>query len=271
MKFTDSNRQMRPASDAERKALGIPPAYFDVLIAVDPKADLIATATIKTKSGKIKTFYRYSKSFIAGQADKKWARVRKLGAKAEKIEARLTKDCTSGDDIAVAQSARLIMLTGMRNGNPPQGEGESYGASSLLMSHISLSGDTITFDFIGKKGVAQHYVLTDSLLASYVRERRSRSETRLFPHDANATLKYLKSIGAAKCHDFRTWRANEFASILVDELVKDGIPTSKKGIKLLKKTVATAVGAMLGNNASQAMKSYISPKVWEKVDQEETE
>src|SRR4051812_33288938 len=89
---------MRPATDAERKALGIPPAYTEPLVAIDPSADLIAMATITTPSGKQKPFYKYSAAHIARQASAKYKRVQKLGGKIEKIEARIERDCQSSDE-----------------------------------------------------------------------------------------------------------------------------------------------------------------------------
>jgi DNA topoisomerase-1 len=247
---------MRKATDAEKRALGVPPAYTDVMVSTDPNADLVATARIPNG----KTFYRYSAAFVERQAAAKWDRVKRLGAKAEKIEKRILRDAQSGEDRHVAMCAWLIMLTGMRNGNPPQGKDQSYGASSLLLEHTNVRKDEVTFDFVGKKGVQQHYVVRDALLAGYVRERSH--EARLFPHDANATLRYLKSIGAAKVHDLRTWRANELASILIEELLKHGVPESKKAIKAFKKLVATKVAEALGNSPSMALKSYIDPRAW---------
>jgi Arc/MetJ family transcription regulator len=71
----------------------------------------------------------------------------------------------------------------------------------------------------------------------------------------------MKSIGASKAHDLRTWRAMMVAEALITELLKDGLPTSKKAAKLLRRTVGEQVGKILGNNASQALKSYIDAKI----------
>ena len=76
---------LRPATPAEAKARGIPPAYTNVMISDDPNADLQATA--RTAAGK--TFYLYSKAFTARSAEAKWRRVRKLNAeRMQRIEPR---------------------------------------------------------------------------------------------------------------------------------------------------------------------------------------
>jgi DNA topoisomerase-1 len=252
---------MRPASDAERKELGIPPAYTEPLIAVDPTADLIAMATITKPDGTTKPFYKYSAKHIARQAAKKFKRVAKLGDRIEKIEARIEKDCRSGVNRDVAMCARLVLMTGLRAGNAPQGEGESFGASSLLLEHCTTEGDTIRLQFIGKKGVAQDVTFRDGLIAGYIRERAAAKQSDLFPHEASATLRYLKSINCEKTHDLRTWRAMMLAEALIEELVKDGPPATKKAAKLLRKTVGIEVAKILGNSPSQALKSYIDSKI----------
>jgi len=263
---------LRPASDAERKALGIPPAYTHPMIAVDPNADLIAMATITTPSGKIKPFYKYSKAFVERRQREKYKRVEKLAKRIEKVEARIHSDSESeGSDRHLAMTARLILLTGMRIGNPPQGKDPSFGASTLLLSHCSFEANagngranTIVLDFIGKKGVAQHYEVKDAVFAQYVRERQGNE--RLFPHEANAVLRYLKRIGLAKAHDIRTLHAMTIAQALIEEITKEAKPTSKKAVKLIRKTVGTEVGKILGNNASQAIKSYIDAKLWPEIE-----
>jgi len=261
---------MRPATDEERKALGIPPAYTDPLVAIDPNADLIAMATITTPSGVQKPFYKYSKAHIARQHAKKYRRVQKLASKIEKIEKRIDADVSSeGDSRPLAICAKLVLLTGLRAGNPPQGEGESFGAASLLLSHCSFVEDGVSLDFIGKKGVPQHVVVRDAVFSEYVRERSALGEARLFPFEANALLRYMKSIGCEKVHDLRTLRAMLLAEALIAELVKDGPPRTKKAAKLLKKVVGTEVAKVLGNSPSQAIKSYIDAKTWPDLEEED--
>jgi DNA topoisomerase-1 len=250
---------MRPASDAERKALGVPPAYVNVRVAVDGSADLVATAT--TPQGK--AYYLYSKAFRAKQDAKKWTRVRRLEAKLQKVEDRLERDAEHGNAIAIC--ARLVLHTGLRNGGEPQGVfgKQSFGASSLLMEHVTLQGDSARLQFPGKHEVMQDVLVpSDPLFAGYVRSRKG--EAKLFDHDAGQTLRYMKSIGAAKVHDLRTLRANALARALVAELLRiSGKPESKKERKLLVKIVAERVAAVLGNKPGQALKSYIDPSVWE--------
>jgi DNA topoisomerase-1 len=254
--------EMKAATPAERKAMGIPPAYTDVMISVEAGSDLVATA--KTPKGK--TFYKYSAEFIARQADRKWKRVRKLNERIAKVEARIERDCrdVESPDRHVAMTARLILLTGLRNGGAAQGEKEAFGASNLLLRHVNVVGSTVELDFPGKHGVRQQHSVCDALFVKYARDAQGREE--LFPHDANATLRYMKKVGAAKVHDLRTWRANLLARTLVEELLKLQKPETAKAKKAIQKAVATKVAEVLGNKPGQALKSYIDPGIWKKLE-----
>jgi len=255
--------EMRDATPAEAKALGIPPAYTNVRVAVDPKADLLATAT----TGKGKTYYKYSAAFTERNARAKWVRVRKLSKKADRIAERIDKDSRSGD--CVAMTARLILFTGLRVGNDAQGDAETFGASNLKMEHVCVNGgDEVHLRFPGKHSVAQDVKITDEVFATYARSRAGQE--RLFPHNAGHTLRYMKSIGAAKAHDLRTWRANLIADQVIAQLLEAaGKPETKKAVKAFKKLVSERVASVLGNKPSQCLKSYIDPAKWDAIEEGE--
>jgi len=245
--------EMRAATAAERKARAIPPAYTNAMIAVDPEADLQATAV--TPAGK--TAYFYSATYVQRQVNEKWARVRKVTKKIDAIAERVERD--SKDGIGEAMTIRLILQTGLRNGGKMQGKVEAFGASSLRMEHVVLKGDTLLLTFPGKKGVAQAHSVTDPILAAWVRAQRAAGCMTLFNHDASDTLRYLRSIAGIriKVHDLRTWYANVLAAELVARLIAEA-----STVKKLKKLVGTQVAERLGNTASIALKSYIHPSVF---------
>jgi DNA topoisomerase IB len=253
---------MRAASPEERKALGVPPAYTDVMITEDPTADLRATAKITSPSGKIKTFYKYSQAYVDRQAATKFKRVKNLAAKIEKIEARVERDCQTPELRDVATCLRLILMTGIRIGNPHQGKDISYGAATLLVQHVTLDENRVRLQFKGKKQVDQDCTFEDPLIATYVRQRITEGAEELFPVDAAAVLRYAKSLGAQKVHDFRTFHAMTMAEELIVLYTKDGPPTTKKAAKFLQKTIATQIAKVLGNNPAQVVKSYVSSRIW---------
>lgn len=254
MKATRS--KMKRASDAERKARAIPPAYTDAMIAVDVTADLQATAI--TPAGK--TAYFYSKAFIERQVAAKWKRVAAVTKRIDSIAAKVEADSEAG--ISEALTIRLILQTGMRNGGKKQGKLDAFGASSIRIEHMPKmeEGDSeISLAFPGKKGVAQAFTVKDPVLARHAFRRQQEKAETLFEHTAADTLRYLRSVGGPKIkvHDLRTWYANVLAEALVAKMLTDDL-TMKK----LKKAVATEVASKLGNTPSMALKAYINPKVF---------
>jgi DNA topoisomerase-1 len=257
----------RPASEQERKALGVPPAYTDVCVPVEPGGKLLAVARIPNG----KTYYKYAKAETERNAHAKWKRVAKLGEKLEKVEARIERDVQKGDGVAVC--ARLIMLTGMRNGNPPQGGTPSFGASSLQIGHVverEIDGTYVKFEFPGKHNVLQTYEIRDAAVAEFVAKRIGETsndkQASIFVHSAHDTLRYLKKVGAAKVHDLRTLRANVAAEMLVGQILEGGKPATKKELKIAVKLIAEAVGKLLCNKPSQALKSYIDPSILKRLE-----
>jgi DNA topoisomerase-1 len=244
---------MRPASDAERKARGIPPAYKSAMIAIDAEADLQVTAI--TPGGK--TAYFYSAGFVRRQEQAKWRRLAKVSKRIDKISEDVEAHSVAGRSEAL--TVRLILQTGIRNGGKMQGVKEAYGATSLRTEHVTLDGDTLLLSFPGKRGVAQVHSLRDAVLATYIRERKEDGQERIFPHTAADTLRYLRTVGgpAIKVHDLRTWYANVLAEACVARMIQDALT-----LKKLKKAVAVEVSQKLGNSPSQALKSYINPSVF---------
>jgi DNA topoisomerase IB len=251
MKATRS--EMRPATDAEKKARGIPPAYKSTMIALDANADLQVTAI--TPAGK--TAYFYSAEFIRRQEAVKWKRLAKVTKKIDAISERVERDSEDGKSEAL--TIRLILQTGLRNGGKMQGVKEAYGASSLRTEHVTLDGATLLLSFPGKRGVAQVHSLSDPVLAAYVQSRKDGGEERIFEHSAADTLRYLRRIAgpAVKVHDLRTWYANVLAEACVARMIAEALT-----LKKLKKAVAVEVSKKLGNSPSQALKSYINPRVF---------
>jgi len=272
---------MHPATDRERKRLKIPPAYVDVMVADDPKAELRATA-VSPKTGQ--TAYIHSKAYKQRQQNAKWSRVVHVQTHVEKLEAKLAKAIKRGrgEDYHAAMTLRLILQTGIRNGTEP--DGETVGASSMRMEYVTVDGDTVRFNFPGKgafkitlkeeqQGKRHDLVVTDPVLADYVRARQKTRAETLFPHTGADTLAYLQRVSGKvklKVHDLRTWYGTVYADHLVTEMAGKGLaPKGKKAQKAFRKQVATTVANRLGNTPGMTLKTYIHPRVWDQINWED--
>lgn len=253
---------MRPATAKDRARLVIPPAYVDAMVSTDPKAEVRGTAV--DAKGQIHRYY--AASYANRQQQAKWTRVvafqKGIGALAAKVEKATQTPGKPGYNEAM--TIRLILQTGLRNGGEAKGEHDSFGASSLRMEHVALSGDTLTLTFPGKGGHAQDHVVTDATLARYVRERRADGSETLFPHTADDTYAYMQTLtrGTFKVHDIRTWYGTVYADRLTQEALAQGLrPKTAKEFKAFTKAIATKVSGALGNTPAVALKNYIHPAV----------
>ena len=254
---------MRPATDTERKRLGVAPAYTNVMVSTNPKAELRATAT--TAAGK--TAYYYSKAYTDRQAAAKWSRVVAVQRDAPALLTRVDKDLAAGRHVGPAMTLRLIMQTGFRNGGDT--EADTYGATSLLTKHATVSGDTVRLQFPGKGGVAQDHDIEDGAFARYVEARQKAGHERLFDHSADDTLDYLKTIsrGKFKVHDLRTWYGTVYADYLTQRALQGARPTTKRDKKLFKRQIAERVASRLGNTAAVTLSTYIHPGVFSALEE----
>jgi DNA topoisomerase-1 len=256
-------RAFLPAThDEVREARGIliPPAYTKILLAKDPNEPLQATAL--TPKGK--TAYYYHPEHLKRRAVLKWQRVRVLVKRIDELATLIHERAQEGDTRAL--TLLLILLTGMRNGNPGQGEKPAYGASSLLLEHVVLRRESprIVLHFPGKKGVLQHFELDEQVLFEHIRQRQIACDfdpkAKLFPHDARATLRCLRRLaGRIKVHDLRTWHATMLAVEFIKLFRAEGIPEEK-----LESAVAKQVAARLGNTPAVVRKAYFDPMLFQK-------
>jgi DNA topoisomerase IB len=136
-----SSKQLQSAPERANwpehiKKLRIPPAWTDVKINNDPKANLMAVG----RDAKGRMQYVYSEKFAQSQSAKKFARVKNLSARLKQFEGRNDKNLTSGNDRVREHAAvlGLIMATGIRPGSERDTKADktAYGATTLVGSVI---------------------------------------------------------------------------------------------------------------------------------------
>ena len=198
-----------PASDDERKALGIPPAWADVHVADDPNAARIAVG----KDSKGRTQSRYSTAHTSEAQAQKFTRLQQFNDALPGVMDRVNDSLATGHGEEEAAVLRLIHQTGFRNGGDEDTGGavKAYGASNLRAEHVRFDGDTTHFDFTGKLGVRQQHSLTDPEITADLRERAADGGALFNTTDARVR-DYLKQSGDFKVHDFRTWNATDLAA-----------------------------------------------------------
>jgi DNA topoisomerase-1 len=173
----------------------------------------------------------------------------------------------------LAAVVALLDRTHLRVGNDEyRRSNSSFGLSTLLDRHVTLTGGSVKLNFRGKSGVKHERHVSDARLARIVRACRDLPGQDLFQYrDEDGRVRRIGSadvnayIGAAAgepftAKDFRTWAGTVTAAA---ELAKLPVPESKAATERAVAEVMKAVAAKLGNTPAVCRTSYIHPRVVE--------
>lgn len=238
----------------------IPPGLHEIRITTDPKHHLIASG-INSSGG---TTFIYASWFEEGTAAAKWARVREFAQDAKKLDRGLAKEALTDD---TAAAVLLMRRTGIRVGSSDEqvGSVQAFGATTLQGRHFRINEKSVTLDFVGKEGVKQHFVIKDPDIIAMFKAREDRQRTtRVFDTSDKKTIAFIREKTGKdgyKNHDLRTLLANEMAANLIQKWERRP-PKTKTEYRRMRKEIGTAVAAQLGNNATQALSSYINPAIF---------
>lgn len=252
------------------KSLVIPPAYESVWISPFDNSHLQFTG-LDVKGRKQ---YRYHQHWNAIRNQAKFFRLRRFADALPVIRAQVEKDLAKKEltyEKVIALVVRLIELTNIRIGN----EGYrklygSFGLTTLKDKHAKIDGNKISFEFIGKKGVAHKIALNSVKLARLVKKCRDIPGKELFQfYDED---KNHKSIGSADVNnylkvtsgedftakDFRTWAGTLNALCAFIDL---GDFEKESDCKKNIVQVLDLVAKQLGNTRTVCKKYYVHPSI----------
>ncbi len=228
--------------------------------------------------------YIFAKSVKAGFDDKQ-KRAVKLAAKFEELDKKFDGMIERGsyvsDTARCALACKLMMHTGIRIGNESSSEGymtkphpnskkeaefvKTYGLTTLLPSHIQVQRGKAFINFIGKKSVENSFLVT-GVLAKQIKEVLATvadGETFL-EVTAYELTKFIKRYVGRRFtpKDFRTMRANMYASEKIQEIIQREAPSTKREYNAEVKEICEYVAQKLNNTPGVCKKSYIDGDMW---------
>jgi DNA topoisomerase-1 len=237
----------------------IPPAWTDVTVAMNPKAD----RWVRGFDGK-RCQSLYSDEHWTNAAKRKFVSVSELMKKERSVVNEIHKHIGT-DKHEEASVMKLIHHTGIRPGsNDDTGaKVKAYGATTLEGRHVVKDGNTVRLQYIGKKGVALDIHVTDPEICKDLLHRKSQAgaDGKLFGTSEGKVLDFVHGLdgGGFKTKDFRTLVGTKTA---LREAAKMPKPTTKKEYIKQVNAVADLVAAKLGNTRTVALQSYIDPAVF---------
>ena len=166
--FDHAGAQVTEPEVLERLAgLAIPPAWREVWAAPTPEFRVQARGI----DARGRTQYRYSPAATEEAARNKFAHMLHyasvLPQLRELIQMRLSEPVEAPDFRQVtALAGRFLDLGLFRVGSDRYvKDNNTYGLTTLRTNHVDVSGDTVTFDYVGKEHLRQHHEIEDPLAA----------------------------------------------------------------------------------------------------------
>ncbi len=219
---------------ARIRSLAIPPAYRDVRIAADPRAHLQAVG--RDEAGRIQ--HRYHPDWEKVRERRKLKRLHRLIEALPKLRAAVAHDLNDRKltrEKALACAAAIIDRCHIRVGNDTYArENGSYGASTLLKRHVSVTGRRVELHFRGKSGKQISCSVEDATLA--------RALSRLMTLPGRPLLQYRREDGT-----LGRIRAAEINAYLQRVT---GLPISSKDLRMLAANAAAAELLLAGEVAA---------------------
>ena len=261
-----------PAKIERIESLVIPPAWTDVWIS--PRAGANLQATGVDKAGRRQ--YLYHPEFRAQQEQAKFDKlVRFAEALPELRQAmgeHMTRDPYDRERVC-AVAVRLINMAWFRVGSDRYAKSSrTHGVTTLTRRHVSVRGNRVTFRFRAKHKLQVRTSVVDTELAAAIKELlMQEGPARLFRYgrdgeSCNLTGAVLNAYiqehmgDEFTAKDFRTWGGTLTAAI---SFAEHGPPETEAEAKRTVAKVMRTVGERLGNTATVARTSYVSPAVVE--------
>ena len=276
--FSYKDKNGKTITDKETKewiqSLVIPPAWTEVEIDENRKADLLVTG----RDDKDRKQYIYHPKYREKQNEQKFDRIIDFADQLEhmrRVTGQHLRKRKLNREKVMATMLRLMESAFFRPGSETYSkENSTYGLTTMRHKHLTINGDEMIFKYTGKSNQEQEKVVVDKKLAKIVQEIDSMKGYEIFKYlddddnivdvksdDLNAYIhEVMGDDFSAK--DFRTWAGTMIAAIALDEL---GV-VAKEDQKLLDKNIKEAVNRVserLGNTPSVARGSYIDPRIIE--------
>jgi DNA topoisomerase-1 len=243
------------------KKFKIPPSYDNVVI-LNNKKILAYGYDSKGRKQVI-----YNSKHIEKQNEQKYDKIQRFDKHFLKIKKQVAKDLKSSDEKnkIIAIIITLILSCGFRIGNTKyEKQNKSYGITTLNYSHIKLLNDnTVSFDFIGKKGVRNQAICKNKYIYVYLSTKLDilacpecpeyifkYNNRRITADDVNNYLMCKLNVNITT-KDLRTWNANNLFNKYLHKYRNEKNPV-KKALEL--------TSFELHNTSNVCKKSYIDPK-----------
>jgi DNA topoisomerase-1 len=160
---------------------------------------------------------------------------------------------------------RIMMATSERIGNEESAKNGHFGITQFKKKHISVDGNKIELDYIGKSGVEHEKCFSDASTAHILKGLLKQKNEFVFTTSDGFRIRpdkvnrYLKRFNA-KSKDIRGYNANR---MMVSELHKYGYVKEEKDRKKIFNESLRKIALKIGHGAPTLRKQYLLPEIEE--------
>jgi len=267
---TKSGKSVPESATTRIKKLSIPPAWTDVTVSQYPGNYVQAIGT----DAKKRRQYIYSSKWVKKNQEKKFDQIIQFGERLPVLRMAVSahmKVSSLSQDRVVATVIWLLEHTFIRVGNEKYAvENDSFGLTTMRDKHLTLKGNTVSFNFKGKSGVYHDLDVTNPLVARNIKDFIDLPGYEIFQYldekgnkkvinsnDVNNYIERYAGIGFS-AKDFRTWGGSVLAG---HSLYKKGSPKNKDEAQINISEVVKIVSSHLGNTKKVCRTYYIHPTI----------
>jgi DNA topoisomerase I len=251
--------------------LSIPPAWKDVWIAPDPLGHIQATGI----DSRGRTQYRYHEVWREQREVQKFTHMVRFARALPDLRTATVRDMSRPEhdrDRVAAAAVRLIDLGLFRIGGEKYAElDHHYGATTLQKRDVTLTRDSVNFDYIAKEGKRRTISINDDAVLRVVRDllRIDTGSELLFCLESSGTWRPLRSHevstyiatragGHFTAKEFRTWNATVLMALYLANSRSGPTARSRKSAIVAG---VREVADRLGDTPTVARNSYIDPRL----------
>jgi len=182
----------------------------------------------------------------------------------DRLKRKIKQDlfCPNEKDRLTALVVRIMLYTSERVGNGESASNGHFGVTQFKNKHITVDGNRVTLDYIGKSGVEHEKSFVDAIAAKMIRELLSKRNEFVFTTEDGFRIKpdrvnrYLSNFDA-KSKDIRGFNSNR---MMVMELNRIGKTEEKQRAKVFN-VALRKIGAKVGHGGATLRKHYLLPEI----------
>jgi len=209
------------------------------------------------------------------ELEKRWHKkkehISKMADTIKRLRLNLTKDI-KGDDERIRLTALAIAVmdkTAERVGNSDSEQNGHFGITGFKKSHISIDGNTVRLNYVGKSGVEHEKQFSDELIASELKKAIKHSDCEFvfctndgFRVKSDKINRYLSEFGVT-AKDIRGYSANRWIIDKLHKIEPEDVGETEAKRKRKFNKVLKFVAGKVGHGASTLRKHYMTPELEE--------